>query len=88
MAAGSSVFVNVCEKNTCRLWLHPCFGTRTIRRGASFDRISRLEEQFQLLIDNNYAKVLHPRRLKAPKGTEVYGPTRTEEVMQERGKLT
>ena len=41
-------------------------------------------EQFQLLIDNNYAKVLHPRRLKAPKGTEVYGPTRTEEVMQDR----
>lgn len=40
-------------------------------------------EQFQLLIDNNYAKVLHPRRFKAPKGTEVYGPTRTEEVMQE-----
>lgn len=40
-------------------------------------------EQFQLLVDNNYAKVLHPRRFKAPKGTEVYGPTRYEEVMQE-----
>ncbi|CAJ1401469.1 unnamed protein product [Effrenium voratum] len=40
-------------------------------------------EQFQLLIDNNYAKVLHPQRYKAPKGTEVFGPTRTEEVMQD-----
>ncbi|OLP82529.1 Phthiocerol synthesis polyketide synthase type I PpsD [Symbiodinium microadriaticum] len=40
-------------------------------------------EQFQLLIDNSYSKVLHPQRYKAPKGTEVFGPTRQEEVMQD-----
>lgn len=40
-------------------------------------------EQFQLVIDQNYAKVLHPQRYKAAKGTEVYGPTRQEEVEQD-----
>ncbi|CAE8640536.1 unnamed protein product, partial [Polarella glacialis] len=40
-------------------------------------------EQFQILIDGNDAKVLHPQRYKAPKGSEVFGPTRQEEIEQE-----
>lgn len=37
-------------------------------------------EQFQLRIDGSDMKVLHPQSYKATKGTEVFGPVRSEEV--------
>jgi len=37
-------------------------------------------EQFQLCIDGSDMKVLHPQSYKATKGTEVFGPVRSEEV--------
>jgi len=37
-------------------------------------------EQFQILIDGSSSRILHPHLYKAPKGTEVVGPTELEEV--------
>nr|AQS99277.1 type I polyketide synthase [Gambierdiscus polynesiensis] len=37
-------------------------------------------EQFQILIDGNTSKVMHPGQYKAPKGTKVYGPDDLEGI--------
>lgn len=37
-------------------------------------------EQFQLLIDGTDNKILHPQKFQAPKGTEVFGPVKLDEV--------